>query len=128
MLHWSQSSPIGVLHVEASAAGVLHAVELDGECPEDGAPKPSVAAALDAYFAGDVDAIDHLAVGPVGSTPFRREVLTVLRQVPAGEVTSYGELARRVGRPRAARAVGQAVGANPIAVVVPCHRVIAGDG
>lgn len=59
---------------------------------------------------------------------FQCQVWRALLAIPAGETLSYGELARRLGRPRAARAVGQAVGANPIALRVPCHRVIRGDG
>lgn len=61
-------------------------------------------------------------------TPFRRRVYEALLAVPHGRTTSYGELARAIGRPTAARAVGGAVGANPVPVVIPCHRVLAGDG
>jgi AraC family transcriptional regulator of adaptative response/methylated-DNA-[protein]-cysteine methyltransferase len=61
-------------------------------------------------------------------TGFQLRVWQALRAIPAGQPVSYGELARRLGVPRASRAVGAAVGANPIAVAVPCHRVIASDG
>ena len=61
-------------------------------------------------------------------TPFQQQVWRELRKVPYGQTVSYGELARRVGRPGAARAVGQAVGANPIPIIVPCHRVVGADG
>lgn len=61
-------------------------------------------------------------------TPFQREVWGELQRIPFGKTVSYGELARRVGSPRAARAVGQAVGANPIPILIPCHRVIAANG
>ncbi len=60
-------------------------------------------------------------------TPFQQQVWAELRKVPYGQTVSYGELARRVGRPGAARAVGQAVGANPIPIIVPCHRVVGAD-
>ncbi len=61
-------------------------------------------------------------------TPFQQQVWAELRKVPYGQTVSYGELARRVGRPGAARAVGQAVGANPVPIIVPCHRVVGADG
>jgi O-6-methylguanine DNA methyltransferase len=83
-------------------------------------------AALDAYFAGrDVPLVVPLA--PVG-TPFQREVWTALREIPFGATASYAEIARRIGRPRAVRAVGAASARNPIAIFVPCHRVIGADG
>lgn len=81
---------------------------------------------LDEYFAGTRDDFDLPL--RLDGTPFQREVWDQLLQIPYGTVISYGELARRVGRPGAARAVGSANGANPVAVIVPCHRVIAADG
>jgi methylated-DNA-[protein]-cysteine S-methyltransferase len=83
--------------------------------------------ALTRYFAGDLGAIDDIAVESNG-TPFQREVWRALRTIPCGETTSYGKIARQIGRPDAVRAVGHANGTNPIAVVVPCHRVIGADG
>lgn len=61
-------------------------------------------------------------------TPFQRQVLTETQAVPRGQVATYGQIARRIGRPRAARAIGQALGDNPVPIVVPCHRVLAADG
>lgn len=61
-------------------------------------------------------------------TPFQREVLLAARGVPRGQVATYGQIARRIGRPGAARAIGQALGGNPMPIVVPCHRVLASDG
>ena len=86
-----------------------------------------IAAALSAYFAGDLRAIDAVAVDPEG-TPFQRRVWAALRTISAGTTWSYAELARAVGQPAATRAVGAANGRNPIALVLPCHRVIASDG
>jgi O-6-methylguanine DNA methyltransferase len=83
---------------------------------------------LRAYFAGDVHAIDDVPVRFDRGTPFQQEVWNALRTIPVGETISYAELARRVGRPGAFRAVGAANGQNPVGVVVPCHRVIASDG
>ncbi len=78
------------------------------------------------YFAGDLAAIDALAVATNG-TPFQRQVWAALRTIPAGTTLSYGTVAERIGRPMACRAVGLAVGANPVGIVVPCHRVIGSD-
>lgn len=78
------------------------------------------------YFAGRRTAFD-LPLAPAG-TPFQRDVWRSLREIPYGETVSYGELAGQLGRPRASRAVGAANGRNPLAVVVPCHRVIGAGG
>ena len=91
------------------------------------ASSPSVMRrSLEAYVAGDLPAIDHLPVRTAGTT-FQREVWTALRTIPAGRTITYGGLAVQLGRPKAVRAVGLANGANPIGVVVPCHRVIGAD-
>jgi methylated-DNA-[protein]-cysteine S-methyltransferase len=82
---------------------------------------------MKSYFAGELASIDELPVKTAG-TPFQREVWHALRQIPCGATVSYGKLAERIGRPQAVRAVGLANGANPIGVVVPCHRVIGSDG
>jgi O-6-methylguanine DNA methyltransferase len=92
---------------------------------EGPAPK-AIRAAIEAYFDGDLTAIDKLPV-KTGGTPFQREVWRLLRLIPAGKTTTYGKLAARLGAPNAARAVGMANGANPIGVIVPCHRVIGSD-
>lgn len=82
---------------------------------------------LAAYFAGETSVIDGIPTATAG-TPFQREVWRALRTIPAGVTISYGQLAHRVGRPAAVRAVGLANGSNPIGVVVPCHRVIGANG
>lgn len=81
---------------------------------------------LSAYFAGERTTFD-VPLGAEG-TAFQREVWRELRQIPFGETISYGEMARRIGRPRAARAVGDANRRNPIGIIVPCHRVIGVTG
>lgn len=86
-----------------------------------------VSSALAAYFEGEIAAIDALAVDPRG-TAFQMRVWRALRAIPAGATWSYGDLARHIGQPKAVRAVGLANGANPIGVVVPCHRVIGASG
>ncbi|MDB5968884.1 MAG: ogt 4 [Hydrocarboniphaga sp.] len=81
---------------------------------------------LAAYFTGELREFD-LPLAPVG-TPFQRKVWDALMQIPYGETISYGELARRLGDVKASRAVGLANGKNPIAIIVPCHRVIGASG
>jgi methylated-DNA-[protein]-cysteine S-methyltransferase len=83
--------------------------------------------ALQAYFDGDLSGLAEQPVATNGSE-FQRTVWDALRRIPIGHTISYGALAKRIGRPTAMRAVGLANGANPIAVVVPCHRVIGADG
>ncbi len=80
-----------------------------------------------AYFDGDLCALAAIPVDG-GGTPFQRLVWTALRDIPAGETESYSALAARLGAPRAARAVGLANGRNPVAIAVPCHRVVGADG
>ena len=93
----------------------------------DGEPPLSIRRPLEAYFAGELGAIESLSV-ETGGTEFQRAVWAALRAIPAGETLSYGQLASRIARPSAVRAVGAANGANPVGVVVPCHRVIGADG
>lgn len=85
--------------------------------------------ALEDYFAGRADPVGRVPVDLAGLAPFHRRVLeTVAACVPFGETVSYGELAEMVGRPRAARAVGGAMAANPVPIFVPCHRVLGAQG
>ncbi|MGO4706885.1 methylated-DNA--[protein]-cysteine S-methyltransferase [Microvirga sp. 2MCAF38] len=82
---------------------------------------------MNAYFEGDTAVIDELPTATNG-TPFQRAVWAALRGIPCGETISYAELARRIDNPKAVRAVGLANGANPIGIVVPCHRVVGTNG
>ena len=141
-------SPLGVLTVIASERGLL-AVEvgrmsarqvrdlieprrIPTTCLGSGAKRAAKRATdgaeqLREYFAGDRREFT-LAIDLFGVTAFRARVLTELLKVPFAALTTYGKLAARIGKPRAGQAVGGAVGANPWVIVVPCHRVIAGDG
>lgn len=83
--------------------------------------------ALQDYLTGDVHALQHIPVHAIG-TRFQQQVWQALRQIPPGETWSYGDLARAIGQPGAVRAVGLANARNPVAIVVPCHRVIGSDG
>jgi O-6-methylguanine DNA methyltransferase len=86
------------------------------------------AIALAAFLTGERAGLEGLPIDLRTGTAWDRRVLEAVREIPFGEVTSYGRLARRIGAPGAARAVGGAVGRNPIGLAIPCHRVIAGDG
>lgn len=94
---------------------------VEGRAPE------TVRRAVEAYFGGDVLALDGIAVR-TGGTDFQRAVWQALRAIPAGETRTYGQLAAATGSPRAVRAAGLANGQNPVAVIVPCHRVIGANG
>jgi methylated-DNA-[protein]-cysteine S-methyltransferase len=87
---------------------------------------PAIRQALARYFAGDLTAIEAIPVATAG-TSFQREVWAALRGIRPGTTISYGALALKLGRPKSVRAVGLANGANPIGIVVPCHRVIGAD-
>jgi len=93
---------------------------------DDAPPLKAAAGQLAAYFAGESGRFDVPV--SLGGTAFQRLVWDELRAIPFGETVSYGELARRVGSPKAVRAVGAAVGRNPASIVVPCHRVIGSGG
>jgi methylated-DNA-[protein]-cysteine S-methyltransferase len=127
-------SPIGPLLLAAGEHG-LACVSYRAEPPagltgriRDGGPTVEQAAdELDEYFAGTRRQF-RVALDWTLTAGFRRAVLQALLEVPDGECVTYGELAAMVGRPGAARAVGGAMAANPLAVVVPCHRVLASGG
>jgi methylated-DNA-[protein]-cysteine S-methyltransferase len=130
-------TPIGRLAIVA-ADGRLRAVgwidgharmqrTLGGAAVVPASNPGGLTAAIRAYFAGDLRAIDGLPVDAPG-TEFQRSVWRALRDIPCGETLSYGALARRIGKPAAVRAVGLANGANPVGIVVPCHRVIGANG
>ncbi|WP_269209352.1 methylated-DNA--[protein]-cysteine S-methyltransferase [Chromobacterium vaccinii] len=95
-------------------------------CPRDDAALAEVARQLAEYQAGERQAFD-LPLAPQG-TPFQQQVWAALREIPYGHTVSYGELARALGNPDGARAVGRANATNPIALIVPCHRVLGTDG
>ncbi|MBJ7354427.1 MAG: methylated-DNA--[protein]-cysteine S-methyltransferase [Thermoleophilaceae bacterium] len=127
-------SPIGELLVlgdDRTVHGLLMNGDGDFDRRKDGLTHDQRAFAqtieqLNEYFAGERDAFD-LPLRPEG-TEFQRAVWRALEAIPYGETRSYGEIAVAVGRPRAARAVGMANNRNPIAVIVPCHRVIGAGG
>lgn len=120
-------SPIGPLTIVLDEAGRLAQLRFaNGGEPPPAPPAGAVARQLAEYFAGSRTAFD-LELAPRG-TPFQRAVWNELLRIPYGETITYAELARRIGKPAAVRAVGAANGANPIPVIVPCHRVIGSNG
>jgi len=125
-------SPIGALTLVAELEAVKtiwfpgSPDQVDPAWSEGSALLRETARQLEQYFAGRRQTFD-LPLDPDG-TPFQREVWAELTRIPYGTTTSYAELARRIGRPSAVRAVGAANGANPIPIVIPCHRVIGRDG
>ena len=135
-------SPIGDLHLILDDEDRLRALDFDGfenrmhrllgrhygaVSLEDGEAPAVLLTAIAAYFAGELTALDGV-VTETNGTPFQRATWAALRTIPPGETLSYGALAARLGNPKASRAVGLANGSNPVAIVVPCHRVIGAGG
>jgi methylated-DNA-[protein]-cysteine S-methyltransferase len=137
-------TPIGELVVVVDSVGCLRALHWDDHeaqltrqlvrqygkdrfTIEPRANPGGVTGAMTAYFDGDLAAIDGLPVMTNG-TPFQQTVWAALREIPCGQTISYATLAGRIGRPSAVRAVGLANGANPVGIVIPCHRVIGSNG
>ncbi|MBS1582767.1 MAG: methylated-DNA--[protein]-cysteine S-methyltransferase [Bacteroidetes bacterium] len=124
-------SPVGELLLTADGTGALTRVffppyTVPPDAVRDDAALTEAHRQLDAYFSGTLTVFD-LPLAPSG-TGFQRAVWRALSDIPYGATISYGELARRIGQPDAARAVGLANGQNPIAIIVPCHRVIGASG
>lgn len=127
------STPIGPLRVQASEYGIQSVIFVDAKTEasltDDRVPKGVLSEALnqlEAYFAGTLTDFS-LPLDPAG-TDFQRTVWKALADIPFGRTLSYGDIARSIGQPKGSQAVGLANGRNPIAIIVPCHRVIASDG
>jgi methylated-DNA-[protein]-cysteine S-methyltransferase len=127
-------SPVGPLLLAADDGGLRQILFVKGKrvvrpdpaWHEDRRPLEETIRQLSAYFSGELQRFS-LPLAPEG-TPFQLEVWRRLCDIPYGETLSYGEVARRIGHPNASRAVGLANGANPIPIVIPCHRVIGSTG
>ncbi|HEY7887369.1 MAG TPA: methylated-DNA--[protein]-cysteine S-methyltransferase [Steroidobacteraceae bacterium] len=134
-VYWHEiDSPVGGLLLAGDGASLIQVgfqsgprpLRVAGDWIENSKPFRTVIAQLVAYFAGERRSFD-LPLAPRG-TEFQRRVWRALTEIPYGKTISYGELARRIGNPSASRAVGLANGANPLPIVVPCHRVIGANG
>jgi methylated-DNA-[protein]-cysteine S-methyltransferase len=101
---------------------------MTGKKPRFEAQGTAFARALEKYLATGKDAFSSYSPDYAGMTPFRKKVMEELRKVPAGSTVTYGQLASTVGRPGAARAVGNVMATNPVPLFVPCHRVVATNG
>jgi methylated-DNA-[protein]-cysteine S-methyltransferase len=134
LAYTSMDSPIGTLLIAGDATGLrlisfqagTHRVKPETSWRLDERMFADAIGQIHAYFAGELRRF-HLRLAPEG-TQFQQEVWRQLLTIPYGETISYGELARRVGNPRASRAVGAANGRNPLPIVIPCHRVIGASG
>lgn len=135
MKHHTMASPIGDLLLVGDADALYGVYFQDGkrgptrpkpEWEPDAKPFREAMRQLEAYFAGKLKRFD-LPLAPEG-TEFQLKVWNTLRTIPYGETWSYGDIARRIRRPAAFRAVGAANGQNPIPVIIPCHRVVGSDG
>lgn len=134
-LYWHEiDSPVGRLLLAGDGDSLIQVGFQSGPRPirpvdgwiVDGTPFRAAVAQLEEYFAGKRRRFE-LSLAPRG-TMFQRQVWRALTEIPYGRTISYGELARRIGNPSASRAVGLANGANPLPIIVPCHRVIGADG
>ncbi len=134
-------TPLGFAGVALSETGIRHATlfhrtraAASGELGSCGAVEglderaDEVISLLQAYSDGRADALEKFPVDLPRAEPFQQAVWRTLREIPAGETRTYGWIARRVGEPQASRAVGAAVGGNPVPLWLPCHRVIGSDG
>ncbi len=135
MIYTYMETPVGRLLIDGEKGGELHHilfvsgrshVEPHPDWREDPAPFAIAVRQLEAYFSGELTHFD-LPMRPEG-TPFQMSVWRELLVIPYGTTVSYAEVARRIGKPRAVRAVGAANGQNPISIIIPCHRVIGSDG
>jgi methylated-DNA-[protein]-cysteine S-methyltransferase len=135
---WRQESPIGSI-VIGTIGGRVCLVDWEDASDPNEILHPlhqfrvvrddSIAVVVDRYFGGEVGALVGLEVDlRLARTDFRRQVLTALRELPANSLTTYGDLAAKVGKPKGAQAVGGAVGSNPVPIVIPCHRVMSANG
>jgi methylated-DNA-[protein]-cysteine S-methyltransferase len=135
-------TPIGTALLVSDADGVLRALDWEDHEPrmkqllrlqygmvslKPARASTATRAALTGYFSGDLDCLGKVR-WRVAGTPFQRRVWNALPHIPPGATMSYGMLAAKIGMPKAVRAVGHANGANPLSVVVPCHRLIGADG
>ena len=128
-------SPVGILMLAGDSEGLADIRFMEGRHPatppeaswiEDDKPFREAVAQLRAYFDGKLREF-NMPLAPKG-TQFQLQVWSALREIPYGKTISYAELARRIDKPKAVRAVGAANGRNPLAIVIPCHRVIGSDG
>ena len=132
----SCASPIGCINIVAADRNTISHIFFTERFPFD-APQDSditypvltrARELLDCYFAGEPLDVSEVSIQIDGGTPFQNSVWETIQQIPYGELRSYKWIAEQIGKPKAVRAVGNAVGANPISILIPCHRVIRSNG
>jgi methylated-DNA-[protein]-cysteine S-methyltransferase len=127
---WSDRGITRITLPEASDAVSRRRLAGDAPGATEATPPPAIAAAIErivAHVRGEPAALDEIALDMDSVPELYREVYAAARQIPSGQTVSYGALARTLGKPGAARAIGQAMGKNPFPIVVPCHRVLAAN-
>jgi methylated-DNA-[protein]-cysteine S-methyltransferase len=130
-LAWAETGVVGVQLPYHGAEGTRARVRERFGNPVEREPTPTVGlwiAAIQQLLAGEQHTLDEIVLDMTGVPPFHQRVYAAARAIPPGTTRSYGELAAELGAPKSARAVGQALGRNPFAIVVPCHRVLAANG
>ena len=131
-LVWRARGIVGVFLPEASAVATRARVQRRFAAAQEAAPPPALQAAVARIVAllnGEADALRDITLDMEAIPPFNQRVYAIARDIPPGSTLTYGEVAQRLGEPpHAARAVGQALGANPFPIIVPCHRVMAAHG
>ncbi len=126
----SQGGVCGTALFKPSREDVLEELSLvwPGAVPVDADTLPELSRAVQRYAQGQVTSFETIALDWRACSPFQHRVLAEVWRIPWGDVLSYAEVAQAVGKPQAARAVGQVMARNPLPLIVPCHRVIASDG
>lgn len=121
------ATPIGGVEIVTEGER-LKALSLTGAKPTPSRKEDHIARELERYFRGEPVNFADVEVDLSDSTDFERDVYEVTRAIPFGKVATYGQIAKAIGKPNAQRAVGQALGKNPVSIVIPCHRVVASNG
>ena len=130
-LVWSERGIAGLQLPETRAAATRARVQRRWPDAEEGAPPLPIASAIERILAlldGASDDLSDLALDLDAAPDFHRQVYEVARTIPPGQTLTYGAIAKRLGVPHESREVGQALGRNPVAIIVPCHRVLGADG
>jgi methylated-DNA-[protein]-cysteine S-methyltransferase len=127
---WSEAGICAVALPQDDAGKIRSRLQRRTGAPEAEPPPPVAEAisAMTALMAGEARSFDGVALDLAGASDFQRRVWAVTRAIPPGETLTYGEVAKRIGQPGAAREVGRALGENPCPIIVPCHRVLAANG
>jgi methylated-DNA-[protein]-cysteine S-methyltransferase len=128
MMDYIYSEYLGLYVVVEIEAGAVKSLLMTGKKPDVAPSGSPVIRSIEAYFKAGKRDFSDLRLSLDGLTPFQRSVLDVISKIPPGKTMSYGEVAKKAGKPGAARAVGNVMATNPIPLILPCHRVVASNG